>query len=163
MCSLASELIGVGVLHVERALEKVLGEGVDGVLGLLDADVLQALRQERHQVVLQVQPYEVRLRVQNVFLVLSVDFNVVLCLVLLLLFDYLLKVLFLFLMGDSLNVQSCLGHFVFLASLRLLLIVVGHVVEWLLVLLTQTQQWSKPSSDRQAEHCSSCSLLTLSM
>ena len=50
----SSILGGVRVTHIKRALEEVLGKGVHRVVGLLNANVLQAFGQERHQVVLEV-------------------------------------------------------------------------------------------------------------
>lgn len=71
---------------------------------------------------------------------LAENFDVILGLLLFLLLDDLLKILLLLRLGHDLDSFGSLSDLVLLSTLRLFIIIVCHVVEWLLVLL-----WDKKS------------------
>ena len=71
---------------------------------------------------------------------LAENFDVILGLLLFLLLDDLLKILLLLRVGHDLDSFGSLSDLVLLSTLRLFIIIVCHVVEWLLVLL-----WDKKS------------------
>ena len=71
---------------------------------------------------------------------LAENFDVILGLLLFLLLDNLLKILLLLRLGHDLDSFGSLSDLVLLSTLRLFIIIVCHVVEWLLVLL-----WDKKS------------------
>ena len=65
---------------------------------------------------------------------LAENFDVILGLLLFLLLDDLLKVLLLLCLGHDLDGFGSLSDLIFLSTLRLFILIVCHVVEWLLVL-----------------------------
>ena len=95
---------------------------------------MQTFRQEGHQIVLQIHPNILRLRVQNVLLQLAEYFDIVLGLLLLLLPYYALQIFLLLDFGSFLDGEGGLRHFILLPPLDLLVIVKRHVIEWFFIL-----------------------------
>lgn len=94
---------------------------------------MQPFGQESHQVVLEVHADILRLRVKDVFLLLTEHLNVVLSLLLLLLLNDLLKVFFLLDCCDFRDGNSSLSRLVLGSSLCFLVFIVSHVVIWFLI------------------------------
>ena len=95
---------------------------------------METFCEEGDQVVLEVHANVLRLGVKYVFLLLTEHLDIVLRLTLLLLLNYLLKVLFLLGLGHFLNCEGGLRLLIVRSPLLLLVLIVSHVVERFLVL-----------------------------
>ena len=124
----------VRVPDIKSSFEKVLGKGINRIFRLLEANLLETLSEEEDEVICEVHADGLRLSVEHVLLLLAEDFNVVLSLLLLLFFDYLLKVFFLLGLVHLQKSGCSQGDLVHLPPLALLFIVECHEVKWLLVL-----------------------------
>ena len=95
---------------------------------------MKTFREEGDQVVLEIHANVLRLGVKYVLLLLAEHLDIVLGLALLLLLNYLLKVLFLLCLGHFLESKGSLRLFIISSASLLLILVVGHVVVRLLIL-----------------------------
>ena len=95
---------------------------------------MKTFREEGDQVVLEIHANVLRLGVKYVLLLLAEHLDIVLGLALLLLLNYLLKVLFLLCLGHFLKSKGSLRLFIRSSASLFLILVVCHVVVRLLIL-----------------------------